>query len=167
MKIMCWKERSKRERQREDTDTREKKPHNKGSKKLSIHLFIHSANSKCAVCMHAQLCLTLCDPMDCNLPDSSVHGIFLTRILEWVVISFSRGSSQPKDWTLFSWVSCIGRQVLYHGAIWQVPSNSNWMPIMCQVLCWLVEMESRRVEMGPCHAQIWRWASLSPSFTSG
>ena len=52
----------------------------------------------------AQLCPTLCDPMDCNLLGYSVHGIFQARILEWVAISFSRGSSQPRDWT---WVSCI------------------------------------------------------------
>ena len=39
----------------------------------------------------AQSCLTLCDPMDCSLPDSSVHGIFQARILEWVAISFSSG----------------------------------------------------------------------------
>ena len=43
-----------------------------------------------------QLCLTLCDLMDC-LPGSSVHGILQTRILEWVAIPFSRGSSQPRD----------------------------------------------------------------------
>ena len=43
-------------------------------------------------------------PMDCSLPGSSVHGIFQARILEWVAISFSRGSSQPRDRT---WVSCI------------------------------------------------------------
>ena len=43
--------------------------------------------------------------MDCSLPGSSVHGIFQARILEWVAISFSRGSSQLRDWTL---VSCIG-----------------------------------------------------------
>ena len=41
----------------------------------------------------AQLCLTLCNPMDYSLPGSSIHGIFQTRILEWVAISFSRGSS--------------------------------------------------------------------------
>ena len=56
----------------------------------------------------AQLCLTLCDPMDCRLPGSSVHGIFRARILEWVAISFSRRSSQPRDW---SWVSLmVGRR---------------------------------------------------------
>ena len=48
-------------------------------------------------------CLTLFDPMNCSLPGSSVHGILLARILEWVVIPFSRGSSQPRDWI---WASC-------------------------------------------------------------
>ena len=42
-------------------------------------------------------CLTLCDPMDCRLPGSSVHGILQARILEWVAISFSRESSRPRD----------------------------------------------------------------------
>ena len=54
----------------------------------------------------AQLCPTLCDPMDLSPPGSSVHGIFLVRILEWVVISFSRGSSQPRDQTHVSCLSC-------------------------------------------------------------
>ena len=52
----------------------------------------------------AQSCLTLCDPMDCSPPGSSVHGIFQAWILEWVAISFSRGSSQHRDQTQ---VSCI------------------------------------------------------------
>ena len=43
-----------------------------------------------------------CDPMDCSPPGSSVHGIFQARILEWVVIPFSRGSSWPRDGTRFS-----------------------------------------------------------------
>ena len=51
-----------------------------------------------------QLCLTLCDPMDYNLPGSSICRIFQARTLEWVAISFSRRSSQPRGWT---WVSCI------------------------------------------------------------
>ena len=45
----------------------------------------------------AQSCPTLCNPVDCNPPGSSVHGIFQARILEWVVSSFSTGSSWPKD----------------------------------------------------------------------
>ena len=52
----------------------------------------------------AQSCLTLCDPMDCSLPGSFLHGIFQARVLEWVAISFSRGSSQPSNQT---WVSHI------------------------------------------------------------
>ena len=49
-----------------------------------------------------QLCLTLCDPMDCHKPGSSVYGILQARILEWVAISSSRKSSQPRDQTLLS-----------------------------------------------------------------
>jgi len=49
-----------------------------------------------------QSCLTLCDPMDCSLPGSSVHGIFQAIVLEWIAISFSSGSSQPRAWTLVS-----------------------------------------------------------------
>ena len=56
----------------------------------------------------AQSCPTLCNPMDCSLPGFSIHGIFQARILEWVAISFSRRSSQPRDWT---WVShIVGRR---------------------------------------------------------
>ena len=49
-----------------------------------------------------QSCLTLCDPMDCSLSGFSVHVILLARMLEWVAISFSRGSSWPWDWTQVS-----------------------------------------------------------------
>ena len=49
-----------------------------------------------AIVLAAQSCLTLCDPMNCSLPGSSVHGIPQTRILEWAAIPFSRGSSQPR-----------------------------------------------------------------------
>ena len=55
-----------------------------------------------------QLYPTLCHPMDCRLPGSSVHGISQARILEWVTIPFSRGTPRPRDWTLGSMqVSCI------------------------------------------------------------
>ena len=62
------------------------------------------------VCLYAQLCLTLCDPMVCSPPGYSVHGILQARILEWVAISSSRVSSQPWEWTQ---ISCIGRRILY------------------------------------------------------
>ena len=70
----------------------------------------------------AQSCPTLCDPMDCSLPGSSIHGIFQARVLEWVAISFSRRSSQPRDRThisrlagrcftgIFLFLSVAGRQ---------------------------------------------------------
>ena len=50
----------------------------------------------------SQPCPTLCDPMDCSPPGSPVHGILWARMLEWVVIAFSRGSTWPRDWTHFS-----------------------------------------------------------------
>ena len=56
-------------------------------------------------CVLYQSCLTLCDPMHCSPPGSSVHGIFPARILEWVATSFSRGSSQPRDRTRISCIS--------------------------------------------------------------
>ena len=70
----------------------------------------------------AQLCPTLCHPMDCSPPDS-VHGIFQARILEWVTISCFRGSSQLRDWTCVSCVSCIGRWILYHWTSWEAVQN--------------------------------------------
>ena len=51
-----------------------------------------------------QSCLTLCHPTDCSLPGSSVRGSLKERMMEWVDIAFSRGSSWPRVWT---WVSCI------------------------------------------------------------
>ena len=70
------------------------------------------------VCAHMQS-VQLWDPMDCSLPGSSVHEIFKARILEWVAISFSRGSFQPRRGTHLSCVSCIGRQVLDHTTTWE------------------------------------------------
>ena len=57
-----------------------------------------------------------CDPMDCSPPGSSVHGIFQAKTLEWVTISFSRGSSPSRDWTHVSW---NGRHILYPWATWE------------------------------------------------
>ena len=58
----------------------------------------------------AQSCPTLWDPMDCSLRGSSIHGIFQARVLQWVAISFSGGSSQPRDQI---WVSCIASRCFY------------------------------------------------------
>ena len=62
-------------------------------------LYIPTSESESEV---AQSCSTLCDPMDCSLPGSSVHGIFQAIVLEWIAISFSRGSSRPRDPTQVS-----------------------------------------------------------------
>ena len=64
-------------------------------------------------CSVAKSCPSLCDPMDSNPPDSFVRGAFQTRILKWVAIFFSRGSSQMRYWTH---ASRIGRWILYHWA---------------------------------------------------
>ena len=68
----------------------------------------------------AQLCLTLCNPMDCSLRGSSILGIFQARVLGWVAISFSRGSSRPRNQT---WVSCIANRCFYHLSC---PLNIYW-----------------------------------------
>ena len=73
----------------------------------------------CVSDMHAQslqLCPTLCHPVDCSSPGSSVHGISQAKILEWVVIPFCTESSWQRDQTC---ISCISRQILYHCATWE------------------------------------------------
>ena len=63
----------------------------------------------------------LCNPMDCSLPGSSVHGVSQATILEWVAISSSRESSRPRDQTHISCVSCISRWILYHWITREAP----------------------------------------------
>ena len=76
----------------------------------------------------AQSCLTLCDPMDCSLPGSSVHRIFQAKMLEWVAISFSSRSSQARDQTLVSCISWNGRQFFYQLSHWESPFSSGFLP---------------------------------------
>ena len=66
-----------------------------------------------------ECCLTLCDPVDCSPPGSAVHGILQARILQWVAIPSSRGSSPPRDQT---WVSCIA------GRFYFLPSEPPGKP---------------------------------------
>ena len=75
---------------------------------ITFYLHMHMCMLNCF-----QSCPTLCNPMDCSPPGSSVHGILQARILEWVAMPSSRGSSQPRDWTHVSYASYIGRWVLY------------------------------------------------------
>ena len=74
---------------------------------LENHVIFYGLKS---ICMHAkslQSCLTLCYPMDCSLLGSSVHGILQARILEWIAMPSSRGSSQPRDRPSLNLVSYV------------------------------------------------------------
>ena len=66
---------------------------------IQLNPHIYSVGIFCYEREVTQSCLTLCDPMDCSPPGSSVHGILQARILEWVAISYFRGSSRPRDQT--------------------------------------------------------------------
>ena len=83
----------------------------------------------------AQLCPTLCNPMDSSPPGSSVHGIFQARVLEWVAIAFSRGFSPPRNRT---WVSCIIGRCFTVWATREVNSRyaaaAKWLQ-SCPTLC--------------------------------
>ena len=86
-----------------------------------------------------QSCPTLCDPLDCSLPGSSVHGIFQAIVLEWIALSFSRGSSQPRDWTQVSHI--VDRRF----TIWATREVLRYLhktllirEIQCGVLCTLL-----------------------------
>ena len=88
-----------------------------------MRVYVHARVCACMrVCTSAkslQSCLTLCDPMNCSPSGSSVQGILKARILEWVAISSSRGSSWSRHWTWVSHASCTGRRFFFHWAIWE------------------------------------------------
>ena len=69
--------------------------------------------------------------MDCSSPGSSVHGIFQARILDWVAISYSRGSFWPRDQICTSYVSCIGRWILYHCPTWEAILKNHLNFLLC------------------------------------
>ena len=82
---------------------------------ITLHLFVKSLGLNSPVlCTVLQSCLTLHDPMGHGPLGSSVRGILHAWILEWVAIASSRRSSQLRDRTPVSYISCIGRRVLYH-----------------------------------------------------
>ena len=73
------------------------------------------------MCEHAllQLCPTLCNPMDCSPPASSIHGIAQAITLEWIATPISRGSSLPRDQTDISYRSCIAGRFFTFSATWE------------------------------------------------
>ena len=86
---------------------------------LSAFLCVFLCFSICIplLCIHVhakslQSCPTLCDPMDCSLPGSSLHGVLQARRLEWVAVPFLQGIFPPQGWNCISGVSCTGRRVL-------------------------------------------------------
>ena len=81
-----------------------------------------------------QLCLTPCNPMECSLAGSSIHGILQARILEWAAMPFPRGSSQPRDWICISYVSYISRWVLYHRYHLESGIEAGYSPQGCKQL---------------------------------
>ena len=120
--------------------------------------------------------LTLCDPMDCSLPGSSVHGIFQARVLEWVAVSFSRGSSRPRDRARASrtagrrftiWASAAffdpQRQVSWSHKGFPC-SSAAWKPLRLQ---WLLPLEVEEGRTPPAvgfvlisKPIIWRFCSF-------
>ena len=87
----------------------------------------------CVCDQSLQLCLTLCNLMDCSLPGSSVHGILQARILEWVAMPSSRGSSGPRNQNPNLLCLLLCRQILYSWATVEAPQhlyckmNSKWL----------------------------------------
>ena len=133
----------------------------------------------------AQSCPTLCDPMNCSLPGSSVHGIFQTRVLEWVAISFSRRSSQPRDWTQ---ISCIvGRcfTIWATREVWSWPIyleskaihscvfySTSWGPWVCKHLKYLSNQNCVKVKVSKscltlCDPMDCPWNSLGQNTRVG
>ena len=111
--------------------------------------------------------LTLCYPMDCSSPDSSVHGILQARILESIAISSSRRSSQSRDWTQVSYVSCIGRRVIDHCATWEAP---NLPERVCVCVCYSVVLTlfdsmdcQAPLSVGILQARILEWFAMTSS----
>ena len=100
------------------------------------------------------LCPTFCDPIDCSLLGSSVHGILQARILEWIAMPSSRGSFWPRDQTHVSYVYCAGRRVPYH---WH-HLGSPWVENKFWIVEWLEKIKSRIVFHDLwklCEIQIW------------
>ena len=120
---------------------------------------------KYTVCVHtcaAHLYPTLRHPVYCSPPGSSVYGISQVRILKWVAISYSRGSSRPRDQSCISCVSCIDRQIVYHCTSWEAspihsvlrcaqsgPTLTPWT-VACQALLSMGILQARMVNFkGP------------------
>ena len=110
------------------------------SHEITRHLLLWRKAMTNLVSKVSQSCLTLWDPMKSSLPGSSVHRIFQARILEWVAISFSRGSSQTRNWT---GVYCIAGRFFTNWATrkaesesWTIKKAEPWRIDAFELWCW-------------------------------
>ena len=117
-------------------------------------------------CLVAKSCLTLCDPLDGSPPGSSVHGVSHTRILELVAISFSRGSSQPRDQTCKSF-ALAGR---FFTTEWpgklrmnmRIPWSWSEVALLCPTLCDLTDCSLPGFSIhGIFQARVLEWVAIS------
>ena len=92
----------------------------------------------------AQSCPTLCDPVDCSPPGSSAHGILQARILEWVAISFSRGSSWPRDQTQ---VSCIAGRHFNLWATREAPRQMLFSVLQLFTSVWMKKCYTLKMDL--------------------
>ena len=123
--------------------------------------------------MCAQLYKILCDPMDHSLPGYSVLGILQARILEWVAISYSRGSSRPRNQTHIFCISCTGRWILFHCTTWEASYilfplflRYNWhIKSTITSLKWSKVKSLSRVQLFVTPWTVAYWAPLSMGFS--
>ena len=109
-------------------------------------------------CVHTKSHPTLCDPMDCSQPNSSIHGILQARKLDWVALPSSMGSSQPRDRNFISYVSCISRQVFfyhqYHNGSTHFGGDSVQFSLVTQSCPTLCDPMDCRMPGFPVHYQL-------------
>ena len=104
-------------------------------------------------CVCVKLLQSLCEPMDCSLPGSSVHGILQARTLEWVAMPSSRGSSWYKYQTCVPCISCIGRWVLYHECGLGSPFLFTWF-FLLYIFVWQYIFKINSLYMFVCLAAL-------------
>ena len=110
------------------------------------------------VCVCTQLCLTLCNPMDCSPPGSSVHGISQARILEQVAISCSQGSSWPQDQT---YISCTAHRFFTNEPPGKAPKEITYT----QILLWSSAPREPDLRQYPIHTHSWNKISKNNIYT--
>ena len=119
--------------------------------------FSQSLADACERAKSLQLCPTLCDSMDYSPPGFSVHGILQARILEWVAIPFSRGSSQPRAQTHVSCISCIGGRFFT-----PEPPGKSWLIHILRKTSY--ERQSTPPPQGSCVKSAWSEPPAETSF---